>query len=207
MKYSILLALLFATSTIVFAQNDEQTLRKFYGEIGSGPSTDNGAFFEVGVTALFKKNWTASLSYQNFEMNPKNLPSDYERGYLLVFPDVMPAVNMSSINLTMGKYFSLGRKTWITTEAGLAFVQGDKMTFTPQEVEFDGLYVSSNYAYSTESASGAGGIIKADFNWAIVPYLGLGVGAFANVNSVQSTVGLQFKLITGWLNTKKPKTP
>jgi hypothetical protein len=207
MKTSILLSLLLATATVVCAQNDEKSVRKFYGHIGAGPSTHKGAFADFGVTALFKKNWTASVSYQNFEMDPKNLPSDYEQGYVLLFPDVMPAVGMSSINLTMGKYFSLGRKTWITTEAGLAFAHGDKMTFTHQQVENGVWYVTSNYTTYSESKSGAGGVIRADFNWAIVPYVGLGVGAFANMNSVQSSVGLQFTLIAGWLNTKRPKTP
>jgi len=102
-------------------------------------------------------------------------------------------------------FTGLGRKTWITTEAGLSIVSGEKMSFTSKPVVNDILYVSSNYSTHKESQSAVGGILKADFNWVFTPYLGLGVGAFAAVNSIQSPVGGEIKLIAGWLNTKGKK--
>jgi hypothetical protein len=58
------------------------------------------------------------------------------------------------------------------------------------ETEFERRQISD----TPNRKSGAGGILKADFIWAVIPYLGLGFGGFANLNSVQSTVGLEFKM-------------
>jgi hypothetical protein len=209
MKRTTLSMVLVMLSTLLFAQEKNSSIKKIYLEIGTGPSNHNGAMAQLGATVVFKNNWTASLSFYNFDMDPKGLPSDYEAGYLeawiVQLPDVWPSIQMNLVNFTGGKIFQLGRKTWITTEAGISIVSGEKMTFTPQAVTTSGLYTCSNYSSDKQSQSGIGGIVKADFNWAFTPYLGLGVGAFAAVNAVQSPVGAQIKLIVGWLNTKRKK--
>jgi hypothetical protein len=43
-----------------------------------------------------------------------------------------------------------------------------------------------------------------DFNRAFCPFAGIGLTAFANFSSIQSPVGIQGKLIIGWMNRKKP---
>ncbi|MBD0367912.1 MAG: hypothetical protein ICV53_17640 [Flavisolibacter sp.] len=48
-----------------------------------------------------------------------------------------------------------------------------------------------------------GVLLRADANWAFLPFAGLGAGAFAHINSVQTAAGLEFKLIIGWMNRKK----
>jgi hypothetical protein len=207
MKNPILLVLILALMTTAHAQNNTDHLPKCYLHLAGGPSSRNGATYEYGGTAIFKNKWMASISYQSIDMTPKNLPQDYKQGYtviiILPIPDAMPSATLKSVNFTVGKYLSLGRKTWITAEGGLSVVNGRTYTFTPQQVEYDFVHVSSNYAAHSDTQTGAGGIIKADFNWAFIPYLGLGVGMFANVNSIQSSVGLQFKVIAGWMNSKK----
>ena len=45
-------------------------------------------------------------------------------------------------------------------------------------------------------------MLKADFNWAFLPFMGVGAGAFANFSSIQSPAGFQLKLIIGWMNRK-----
>ena len=140
-------------------------------------------------------------------MNPKNLPSDYEPGYTLILffpiPDAMPSVRMSALNFTGGKLFPLGRKTWFTAEAGLSIVSGETFQFTLQPTVGDWAYISSNYSAQKKPHTTVGGMIKTDFNWAFTPYVGLSIGGFANMNSIQSPVGVEFKLIAGWLNTKR----
>lgn len=208
-KLTMLAALLLMSSTLLLAQEKNGAIKKIYLEGGVGPTNHNGAMAQLGAKAIFKTNWTAALSYYNMDIDPKNLPSNYESGYtiLLFFPlpDPWPSINMNMVNFTGGKLFQLGRKTWITTEAGLSIVSGEKMSFTPKPVVNDILYISSNYSTHKESQSAVGGILKADFNWAFTPYVGLGVGAFAAMNSIQSPVGGEIKLIVGWLNTKGRK--
>ena len=45
-----------------------------------------------------------------------------------------------------------------------------------------------------------GAVLKADFNWAFASFAGLGGGAFANFNSIQSPIGFQIKLLVGKMN-------
>jgi hypothetical protein len=210
MKQVTIIALLLAFAMTSFAQSKETTFKKFYMDLGTGFASHNGILaLEFAATAVLNNNWTASISYSLLDMNPKNLPADYESGYTLVIlfpvPDAMPSVKLHLVNLNAGKLFALGRKTWVTTQAGLSIGSGQKMTFTAQQVEEHGLHFSSNYSSTSKSQTAIGGALKADFNWAIIPYLGIGVGAFANVNSVQSAAGGEIKLIFGWLNTKKVK--
>ena len=204
----LLFVLISSLATIsLTAQNKTTGIPKFYVDGGAGMTSHNGIFAALGGTAVLKNNWLASVSYYSLDMNPKNLPSNYEPGQtfviLFAFPDAMPSVKMSMVNFTGGKLFPLGRKTWITTEAGLSFVSGEEFQFTPQNVEGDLFYTSSNYSAHKTRQNTVGGMLRTDFNWAFTPYVGLSVGAFANLNSIQSPVGIEFKLIAGWLNTKK----
>ena len=206
MKHPIAIVILLALATTVYAQSSKDHIPKFYTQIGIGPSTHNGSFTEFGGTVVFKNKWTTSITYQDFDMTPSNLPSDYKRGYTFIFPDEWPSMKMKSINFTAGKYFPLNRQIWFTAEAGVAITSGDSFIFTRQAVVETTWQFSSNYAIHSEPPStGAGAIIKADFNWAICPYVGFSGGVFANVNSLQSMVGLDFKIIVGWLNSKKIK--
>src|SRR5580765_4346659 len=141
-----LLFLLIASVTTLFlsAQTKPTNIKKFYVEGGIGATNHNGVFANLGATAVLQNNWMASISYYHLDMNPQNLPSNYERGYTLILifpiPDAMPSVKMSQVNFTAGRFFPLGRKTWFTTEAGLSVVTGEKMSFTSQPVE-------ENWAY------------------------------------------------------------
>ena len=207
MKTIISLALFLFFATASFSQTKETSIKKFYLEIAGGGSSQNGSVAEFAVQAIFKNNWTASFSYHNIDMNPKNLPADYKQGYtlfiLIPIPDVLPSNNMNVFSFSGGKFFSAGRKTWFTTEAGLSIVNGQTYSFTRQPVTNNGLYFSSNYAAKEESKTTIGGMLKADFNWAILRFLGLGAGVFANFNSIQSPVGFQVKLMVGKLNLKR----
>jgi len=174
-------------------------------QVGGGPASQDGTVSDFGIQAVLKNNWTATVSYQSIEMNPKGLPADYKQGYtflLFTFYDEFPTNNMNLFSFTAGKFFETGRKTWFTTEAGFSIVNGEKMNFTPQPIVQDFLYSSSNYSVRKEDKTTIGAMLKADFNWAFLPFLGLGAGAFANLNSIQSPVGFQLKLICGWMNRK-----
>ncbi len=205
-KLLILLFSSLATCTL-FAQTNSSPFKKFYVDFGGGAANHKGAFAELGATAVLKSNWMASVSYYSVDINPKNLPSNYEPGYTIIIiipvPDAMPSVDMKMINFTGGRFFQLGRKTWITTEAGISIVSGKTYHFTPQPVESDWFYWSSNYSSTTKSQTTVGGMIRADITWAFTPFLGMSLGGFANANSIQSPVGAEIKLVAGWLNTKK----
>ena len=212
MKKAIILNLLLSFVTVSFCQQSnneakQTSIKKFYLQAGAGVTSSDGASLDFGIQAILKSDWTIGISYKSMEMKPKNLPSNYERGvfYALIFPiyDEWPYNKMDIISITLGKYFETGRKTWVTAEGGLSFANGQKIKFTSQPVVTELLYVSSNYSYKREDKTGFGAMLKADFNWAVLPFAGLGASVFASINSVQSPLGFELKLICGWLNTKR----
>jgi hypothetical protein len=187
-------------------QTKETSTKKVYLQIAGGGTTQKGIVGELGVQAVLKHNWTTTLSYQNIEMDPKNLPSDYDPGYFLILPGMYPTVKMNLFSLTGGKCFQMGRETWITTEAGVSLVNGEKISFTRKTADNGGWYSNSNYSETNQKKNTVGGMLKADFNWAFLPYAGLGAGVFANFNSIQSPMGFEVKLICGWMNNKRKKS-
>ncbi len=187
-------------------QTSSNTFMKLYIDGGTGVANYHGIYQQFGLKGVFKNSWMAGISYYNIEMDPRNLPSDYTAGATTVLivpiPDEMPTVKMMLINFTGGKFFPLGKKTWFTTEAGISIVTGDVLEFKPQAVSEEWDHISSNYSTTEKSKTTVGGIIKADFTWAITRHFGLGVGAFGNVNSIQSPVGFEFKFLFGALRGK-----
>jgi hypothetical protein len=195
-----------ATFTLC-AQTTSSTFKKFFVEGGGGVANHNGIYAQLGIKGVLKNNWTASISYYSVDADPKNLPSDYEPGATIILffpiPDPMPSVNLKMVNFTAGKLFQTGRKTWFTAEAGLSIVSGKTFDFAPQPVEMDWDYITSNYSSQEKKKTTVGAMFRADFTWAITRHFGLGAGAFANANSIQSPVGFEIKLLVGSLNGKK----
>ena len=206
MKKVILLLLLFAYTTTSFSQTKETSVKKIYLQAATGITNHSGFFYEAGIQAVLKTNWVTTFSYHGIEMNPKSLPSDYEQGYVFfIFPlyDEFPVTKMNIFSFTAGKFFEAGRRTWFTTEAGFSFANGEIISFSKQPVVWNGLYKSSNYSLKKEKKTSIGAMLKADFNWAFLPFMGVGAGVFANLNSIQSPVGFQAKIIIGKMNYKK----
>ena len=207
MQRSSFLLLLSLQSIVTFSQTKETPFKKIYLQAASGVTNKKGITVELGIQAVLKNNWTTTIAYQKIEMNPKNLPADYKEGVtiLIFIPvyDEFPFSNLNILSFTAGKFFETGRKTWITTEAGFSIVNGEKVVFTPQPVVHEIFYTSSNYSFKKENKTTVGGILKANFNWAFLSFMGAGAGVFANFNSIQSPIGFQLKLIVGKLNRTK----
>jgi len=207
-KITVIIALFLFSTLVINGQPGTSNLKKIYGQMSIGPATNSGYSESFAVQSVWKNNLVASLSYQTISANPKNLPSDYERGYtyflLLPIPDAMPEQELKITSITVGKLFPSGKKAWFTTEAGISLVKGHKFTFSHQDVESGNLifvgYSSSNYSTSKESTTSIGTQFKGDFNWAFCSFAGLGAGIYANLNSVQSVLGGEIKISVGWMN-------
>jgi hypothetical protein len=143
-------------------------------------------------------------------MTPKNQPADYqaETGYVLFIPYTYEVdAKMSLFSLTAGRYFRLGRNTWVTTEAGISYVSGEKISFQHAQVTSSNILIAatttSNYTTTKEKKSAVGLMMRADVNWAFSSFMGLGAGTFANINSIQSPIGFQVKLMVGNMGREK----
>jgi len=214
MQMGCFVLLLCLSHTDNYGQTKATGLKKIYFQTAGGPSNKNGGVSEFSIGAVLKNNWTATVSYHQVkDMTPKNQPSDYDPGYstflFLPFPNESPSVEMSLFSLTAGKFLKTGRNTWINAEAGLALVNGENVNYTHATVDqgYDPYfpifgYQSSNYTTATGKKTTVGGMFRTDFNWAFSSYVGIGAGAFANLNSIQSPVGFQVKLMVGWMPRK-----
>lgn len=185
------------------AQTKETSLRKLYAYGGAGAATRQGYSASTGVQAVWKGDWTTTLSYHHVSMNPKNLPDDYEPGHIFLIPDGYPESIVGMYSLSVGKYFTTGRKSWLITEVGVSTVQGEKFTFHRKPVSNGLFYQDANYNTTTEAVSGLGVLLKADFTYAFSSFAGMGIGVYADLNSVQSPAGIELKLVVGWMNRKE----
>src|SRR5258706_4580588 len=68
-----------------YGQTKRTSVEKISLHVAGGPSSHKGSFSEFGVQAVLKHNWTSTFSYHSIEMNPKNLPANYDPGYTVVF--------------------------------------------------------------------------------------------------------------------------
>jgi len=195
---------------IITASGQTKTMNKFYLQAGAGGGTHEAASYDLGIQSIFKNKWSATLSYHEFDMDPKNLPSDYEpeTGYIFFIPYTYTVqANMKIVSLTAGRYFKMGRNTWATTEAGLSYVSGEKVSFQHSEVTSSFFLIaasnSSNYSSTKEKKSAVGFMMQTDVNWAFSSFMGFGAGVFANINSIQSPIGFHVKLLVGNMGREK----
>ena len=205
----ILFSVLFLT---LFISSSAQTkaISKFYLQGGAGGGTYKNGFGDVSLQAIIKNKWSATLSYQSITMDPKNLPSDYraETGYVLFIPYTDKVTSdMNIVSVTAGRYFRLGRNIWATTEGGLSYVSGEKVSFQHTEASSTDLFffasTSSNYETTKEKTGSVGFAMRADVNWALTSFMGVGCGTFVNINSIQSPIGFQVKLLVGFMGKEK----
>ena len=206
LSWGILLCALALTSS---AQNT-RPLSKMYFQAGAGGGTNKSNDFDLGLKTILNNKWSMALSYKNIEMRPKNLPSDYqpETGYIFFIPYTNEVTtDMSLVSLTAGKHFKLGRNFWATTEAGLSYVKGEKVNFDRTQSMSSSIIIvtttTSNYTMTKENKSSLGAMFQADVNWAFASFMGLGAGVYANINSIQSPVGFNVRLLIGKMGREK----
>lgn len=207
---SFIFCILFLLFSLVAVGQNQKTISKFYLQTATGAGTYNSYHYDVGLQAIIKNKWSATLSYQEAEMTPKNQPADYqpETGYVLFIPYTYEVdATLKSVSLTAGRYFRLGRNTWATTEGGLSYVSGEKVNFQHTSPISSNLIIAasttSNYNTTKEKKSTVGAMLRADINWAFASFMGIGAGLYANLNSIQSPVGFNIKLIVGKMGRER----
>src|SRR5258708_5664890 len=87
------------------AQKHENPITKFYLQGAAGASTRSGDNTELSLQGVIHNKWSFTLSYHDLNMEPKNLPADYqaETGVVLFIPYTDNAeVNMKLFSVTAG---------------------------------------------------------------------------------------------------------
>lgn len=209
-RLQLIFGILLCASALSLTAQTTKPISKFYLQSGAGGGTYNSNDFDLGLKAVLHNKWSMTLSYKALEMRPKNLPSDYkpETGYIFFIPYTYEVTtDMSLVSLTAGKYFKLGKNFWATTEGGLSYVKGEKLNFERTQSLSSSILIASsttsNYNSFKENKSTIGAMFQADINWAFSSFMGLGAGVYANVNSIQSPVGFNIKLLVGKMGRDK----
>jgi len=206
------LGVLLSASFLHTTAQTTKPISKIYLQTGAGGGTYQSSDFDLGLKAIFNNKWSMTLSYKSLEMNPKNRPADYqpETGYIFFIPYTYKVTaDMTLVSLTAGKYFNLGKNFWATTEGGLSYVNGEKVNFERTQSVSGNIIIAasttSNYNATKENKSAIGAMFQADINWAFASFMGIGAGAYANINSVQSPVGFNIKLLIGKMGREKKR--
>lgn len=189
---------------------EETFIKRAFIEGSIGGTTRKGHSSKYGMQVVFRKDWIGSITRQETIMQLKNLPKDYSpgSGFFIFVPtgDETPRQELTSTDVTAGKMFEVSRSFFGSVQAGIAFTSGNSYTFTRQPVVTENLLLgyseSSNYKTAVEKKDATGGVIKADLVWAFSSFAGVGLGAVANFNSVQSFAGFELKLVLGWMNRR-----
>ena len=174
---------------------------------------------ELGLTLVIRNKLSISLSNHNMDINPSNLPGDFEPGHsegmALFFPysgpDLNPSINCKIYSLTMGRYFSLGKRSWFQLEGGPSFISGEKAKFKKQAVTsgyYNYLlgyesYTRSNYTMTRERKQGLGALMRADIQHAVSRNLALGFTLATEISSVQSPLFMEVRMLTGYFGLPK----
>ncbi len=197
----------FSFQLLTYAQ-EESFISKVWVEGSAGSAGKDGAFTKFGVQTVFKDKWIGSISYYYASMNLKGTPADYKPSeeLFLIFPasSGTPRQRLNVTNFMVGRFFKYDESVFFSGSAGLSIVKGDKATFTPQPVitttDWLGYSSTSNYKVNTVHRTVAGGVIEADMLWAFCPFAAIGPGVYANINSIQSHVGFEWKIVLGWMH-------
>lgn len=206
---------LWVLSLTTLGQTKKVSLQNWYLEAGGGATNHSGALGAVGLRTILSNNWTFGLAYDNSSMDPKNLPADYRPGVILLLllpiSEGNPSVDLNTFSVTAGRHFPAGPRVWLTTDAGLSVASGKTFQFRPNQDRGGLLDFPSNYVYIEERKTTLGALLKAEVAWAFSGFAGISAGVFANLNGIQSPVGVSCKLLVGslrkdavWQSKKAP---
>jgi len=195
------------------AQENETFIKKIYADVGSGYGLGHMSSLHTNLQFILKNDWSFSLSYYDHNMDPKNLPNNYLPMVWIINGENQVISHRQSdlklYNFTAGKYILISKQLWLTSEAGISILSG--MRFRYEKVEIERIswnngysFIGSNYKESIKDEPiTAGLMLKTDLTWAFLPFLGIGIGVYTNLNTVQIPAGIHFRIIVGWLPRSK----
>src|SRR5687768_18546398 len=86
-----------------YSQPKSKALNKIYLQAAAGGASRSGFVGELAIQTVFRNKWVATISYHNIDMEPKNLPEDFDPGNIIIFlipiPGETPSVDMNLVAL------------------------------------------------------------------------------------------------------------
>jgi len=165
--------------------------------IGSGICL-RGMLFGLNYTFIGSKNWGGSIRYKSNIFKSNDVPSDYyDDGYRVFSPK--DYVNILSFNLLKG-FTTSARSSRFGIEAGPSWVNYSKAEFelNPNydpnpDPTVNWIYqIGTKYKYYKDHvrSNTIGLSLMAKLEYLFVPYAGMEIALFTNINSIRSVTGI-----------------
>lgn len=156
------------------------------------------------LTYINKKGFSITLQAANESRNSKNVPPDYEPGWLVIFGDGIPNVTIATSSVMVGKVFEeksrllqfdlRGGICYGTIERPVNFVKKSKSAFI--------FGSTSYYEYDIQKNRFIGFVVNPTMNIIVSRYIGFSAGMRSNINAQTITFGAELGVSIGSLRKR-----
>lgn len=220
MKNILLLAAAIVLSfTTLQAQNKETKINRLYVFGGGGPAFFSGSAGTLGLSAVVKKKWIASVGYMSANRKASapsdmNVYTDELATFIANFftaglagtSDTHPTAETKFTYVSFGRYYPTGRRVSFILDAGVGLAKGQDFNYYQGIVSGkpgeEILYrVSSNYTVTKSESTAVGFMARAGMDWAFSGGAGMGFDFFYNLctGGISDNVGINFRLNIGYM--------
>ncbi len=202
-KLIIITFLFIFYATTVAAQLGAPASNGYYSYVGYGNGSHN--IFNVSLNHINKRGFSVSLHNTIETRNSKNVPPDYEPGWMVIFGDGIPNVTLTTGTLMLGKVledksrlfqFDLrGGICYGAIERPVNFVKKSSTSFFFGQTTY--------YEYEIKRNNFIGLVVNPTVNLNVTKYVGFSAGIRSNINAQTVTMGAEFGLMLGFIRTPR----
>ncbi|MEP7168491.1 MAG: hypothetical protein ABI855_03915 [Bacteroidota bacterium] len=197
-----LLVLALALGNNVFGQRDtaenhKVKLSQFYGGLGGGLG-HKGDIIGMSSTFILTNDWGASISYKNNFFKPKNIPDNYYEGAFLPPVDFLQIISLKLLK----EFPTKNKRLRFGIEGGPSWVNYQTTNFLGLE---NNIFAFKGAIYETSHTvkNSIGLSLRAKAEFPFFKYLGIEGAAFANINKLNSFLGMELYLTFGLVRNRK----
>lgn len=189
-------------ATTSMAQLSKPASNGYYGQIAYGNGSHH--IFNISLNHINKRGFSISFHNTIELRNSKNVPADFEPGWMVIFGDGIPNVTIATSSVMIGKVFEeksrllqfdlRGGICYGTIERPVNFVKKSKSSFL-----FGG---TTYYEYEQQKNSFIGFVVNPTMNINVSRYIGFSAGMRSNINAQTITFGAELGVSIGSLRKR-----
>lgn len=190
-------------ATTGVAQLSKPASNGYYGQIALGNGSHN--IFNVSLNHINKRGFSVSFHNTIETRNSKNVPSDYEPGWMVIFGDGIPNVTLTIGTLMFGKVLEdKSRLFQFDLRGGICYGAIERpVNFVKKSSNSFLFGQSSHYEYEIKKNNFIGLVVNPTVNLNVAKYVGFSAGIRSNINAQTVTMGAEFGLMLGFIRTPR----
>lgn len=205
MKHRLYLGFLvfFGSAVSVIAQFNKPASNSIFGQFTYGNGSHE--IISGSLTYINKKGFSITLQAANESRNSKNVPPDYEPGWLVIFGDGIPNESISTTSILAGKVLEEeSRLIRLNLRAGISYgIIERPVNFVKKSKSAFIFGSTSYYEYDIQKNRYIGLILNPTMDIMISRIVGLSTGIRANINGQTITYGGEIGLQIGSLRKRR----